>query len=196
MSTAVFSTCDVKFWHFAVSTFFTLPKQLILVYLGVLLVGGHSDFLVKFALFGGAGVITFGAGVWIWIKMAAIKKDLLVKQELRKSRRALARNNSYNNVNKSPGMSEDLPPAGGPAWMHQDDEATANPKYSQPTIYEAYRPQTAENSAYVADGSASYPKGPYNGADDGDLGTYGRSQYGAVYDSPPRNKAEETRDFV
>ncbi|KAF3771325.1 hypothetical protein M406DRAFT_232865, partial [Cryphonectria parasitica EP155] len=88
MSTAVFSTCDVKFWYFAVSTFFTLPKQLILVYLGVLLVGGQSDFLVKFALFGVAGVVTVGAGVWIWYKMINIKKDLLAKQEQRKAKRA------------------------------------------------------------------------------------------------------------
>lgn len=98
MSTAVFSTCDVKFWHFTVSTFFTLPKQLILVYLGVLLVGGESDFWVKFALFGGAGGITFIAGVWIWIKMAKIKKELLAEQEMRKARNGLGRNNSYNNI--------------------------------------------------------------------------------------------------
>lgn len=99
MSTAVFSTCDVKFWHFAVSTFFTLPKQLILVYLGVLLVGGQSDFWIKFALFGGAGGITVFAGVWIWLRMANIKKDLLAEQELRRQRNGLGRNNSYNNAN-------------------------------------------------------------------------------------------------
>lgn len=97
MSTAVFSTCDVKFWHFAISTFFTLPKQLILVYLGVLLVGGQSDFWIKFALFGGAGGVTVASGVWIWIKMAKIKKDLLAEQELRRQRNGLGRNNSYNN---------------------------------------------------------------------------------------------------
>lgn len=85
MSTAVFSTCDVKFWHFAVSTFFTLPKQLILVYLGVLLVGGKSDFWIKFGLFGVAGGVTVAAGIWIWYKMRSIKKELLAHQERRKA---------------------------------------------------------------------------------------------------------------
>lgn len=102
MSTAVFSTCDVKFWHFAVSTFFTLPKQLILVYLGVLLVGGESDFWIKFALFGGAGGVTVLAGVWIWLRMANIKKTLLAEQEMRRQNNGLGRNNSYNNNNASP----------------------------------------------------------------------------------------------
>lgn len=90
MSTAVFSTCDVKFWHFAVSTFFTLPKQLILVYLGVLLVGGQSDFWIKFGLFGIAGAITVLSGVWIWYKMRAIKKDLIARQERRKAEKEAA----------------------------------------------------------------------------------------------------------
>lgn len=95
LSTAVFSTCDVKFWHFAVSTFFTLPKQLILVYLGVLLLGGKSSFWVKFGLFGVAGVVTVASGVWIYWKMRAIKKDLVAKQELKRARLALRRDNSY-----------------------------------------------------------------------------------------------------
>lgn len=90
MSTAVFSTCDVKFWHFAVSTFFTLPKQLILVYLGVLLVGGQSDFWIKFGLFGVAGGITVFSGVWIWYKMRAIKKELIARQDRRKAEKEAA----------------------------------------------------------------------------------------------------------
>lgn len=42
-STAVFSTCKVKFWHFAIATFLTLPKEIILVYAGFLLVQETKD---------------------------------------------------------------------------------------------------------------------------------------------------------
>jgi hypothetical protein len=99
LSTAVFSTCDVKFWHFAVSTFLTLPKQLILVYLGVLLVQEQDGATVKNALFAVAGVITVLAGVWIWFKMAKYKKQLLTEQAERQAnkeaqRQGLMRNDS------------------------------------------------------------------------------------------------------
>lgn len=87
MSTAVFSTCDVKFWRFAISTFLTLPKQLILVYLGVLLVQEQDDSTIKDALFAVAGLVTVAAAVWIWFKMKKYKKQLLEEQEERHQRK-------------------------------------------------------------------------------------------------------------
>ncbi|KAH7371418.1 snare associated Golgi protein-domain-containing protein [Pyrenochaeta sp. MPI-SDFR-AT-0127] len=83
-STAVFSTCDVKFWHFVVSTFLSLPKQIFLVYLGVLLVQQSSDNLIKTIMFGVVFLITIAMGVWIWLKMKNIKKVLLEEQEQRR----------------------------------------------------------------------------------------------------------------
>ena len=83
-STAVFSTCDVKFWYFVVATLLSLPKQIFLVYLGVLLVQDSSDSLVKTLMFGAVFVITIAMGVWIYIKMRAIKKVLLEEQEQRR----------------------------------------------------------------------------------------------------------------
>ena len=99
MSTAVFSTCDVKFWRFAVSTFLTLPKQLILVYLGVLLVQEQDGTSVKDGLFAVAGLVTIAAAVWIWFKMKKYKKQLLDEQALRQQvkeaeRLALTRSDS------------------------------------------------------------------------------------------------------
>lgn len=176
MSTAVFSTCDVRFWHFAVSTFFTLPKQLILVYLGVLLVGGQSDFWVKFALFGVAGVITVASGVWIWWKMRAIKKDLIARQDAVRARQALRRDNSYNNSNNRAEMQ-----SGGPAMSWQREGSTTSSGGSayanefereQADVYESYRPQQATTTTAAP---TYYPdiniNSNNNNNNDGDLGT-------------------------
>ncbi|TEA17144.1 Golgi apparatus membrane protein TVP38 [Colletotrichum sidae] len=88
-STAVFSTCDVKFWHFAVSTFLTLPKQIILVYLGVLLVEKQQNNTIKNVVFGATFVLTIALAVYIWVKMRKVKKMLLEEQESRKMRHAV-----------------------------------------------------------------------------------------------------------
>lgn len=168
MSTAVFSTCDVRFWHFAVSTFFTLPKQLILVYLGVLLVGGQSDFWVKFALFGVAGVITVASGAWIWWKMRAIKKDLITRQDAQRARQALRRNNSYNNQAEMQ--------TGAPA-MSMGGAYANDFEREQAEVYEAYRPQKATpgNPAYYQETEG-----------DGDLGMryQAYSPPGQAYSTP------------
>ncbi|KAH7071953.1 snare associated Golgi protein-domain-containing protein [Paraphoma chrysanthemicola] len=90
-STAVFSTCDVKFWHFFVSTFLSLPKQVVLVYLGVLLVqnnGSNKDNMIKTVMFGIVGLITVVLGIWIYIKMRNVKKVLLEEQEQRRVKSA------------------------------------------------------------------------------------------------------------
>ncbi|TDZ30695.1 Golgi apparatus membrane protein TVP38 [Colletotrichum spinosum] len=88
-STAVFSTCDVKFWHFAVSTFLTLPKQIILVYLGVLLVEKQQNNTIKNVVFGATFVLTIALAVYIWVKMRKVKKMLLEEQERRKMQHAV-----------------------------------------------------------------------------------------------------------
>ncbi|KAF1940518.1 hypothetical protein EJ02DRAFT_227361 [Clathrospora elynae] len=89
-STAVFSTCDVKFWHFVVATFMSLPKQIFLVYLGVLLVQESNDDVIKTVMFGVIFIITIGMGVWIYMKMRKVKKVLLEEQELRQLKKAEA----------------------------------------------------------------------------------------------------------
>lgn len=87
-STAVFSTCDVKFWHFAVATLLSMPKQIFLVYLGVLLVQQEAENdLSKTISFGVVFLITIGLGVWIFLKMKKIKTVLLEEQELRRVKR-------------------------------------------------------------------------------------------------------------
>ncbi|KAF2629050.1 hypothetical protein BU25DRAFT_390076 [Macroventuria anomochaeta] len=87
-STAVFSTCNVRFWHFVVATLLSLPKQIFLVYLGVLLVQDSDDNMIKTIMFGVVFLITIAMGVWIWIKMTKIKKVLFDEQEARRVKRA------------------------------------------------------------------------------------------------------------
>lgn len=218
MSTAVFSTCDVKFWHFTVSTFFTLPKQLILVYLGVLLVGGQSDFWIKFGLFGVAGGITVLAGVWIWYKMRSIKKELLARQERRRADKEsrlmpsgaagglqppsedtpLGRNNSYQN----------LPQVASPQQYHQQQQSNFGPGYNYHATEDTSATTTRTSSpkqeyhAYsppAPTGTAGYGQArmtPYPEDDEGDLGMYGRAEFPVPQDSPEQKKVVHPYGFV
>ncbi|KAF8857361.1 hypothetical protein BDZ45DRAFT_714938 [Acephala macrosclerotiorum] len=83
-STAVFSTCDVNFWFFAIATFMTLPKQIILVYVGVLLSQQNKNNTINYIVAGIAFIITVFAGWYIYSKMQKVKQVLLEEQEARK----------------------------------------------------------------------------------------------------------------
>lgn len=89
-ATAVFSTCGVNFWAFAIATFVTLPKQIFLVYLGVLLVENKHSNGPKNIVFGIAFAITIVMGIYIWWKMRAVKKMLLEEQAERRRLRLVA----------------------------------------------------------------------------------------------------------
>ncbi|KAB5585527.1 snare associated Golgi protein-domain-containing protein [Coniochaeta sp. 2T2.1] len=86
-STAVFSTCDVNFWYFCIATLLTLPKQIILVYLGVLFLNQQTGNVEKGLIFGVGGAATVALGVYVWWKMGAIKKTLLEEQAERRRER-------------------------------------------------------------------------------------------------------------
>ncbi|KAF2635457.1 hypothetical protein P280DRAFT_192692 [Massarina eburnea CBS 473.64] len=86
-STAVFSTCNVKFWHFFVATLLSLPKQIFLVFLGVLLVQQNQSNIIQNVMFGIVFIISMALGVYIWVKMKKIKKTLLEEQNMRRERR-------------------------------------------------------------------------------------------------------------
>ncbi|EPE32527.1 hypothetical protein GLAREA_07661 [Glarea lozoyensis ATCC 20868] len=82
-STAVFSTCDVKFWHFSVATFLTLPKQIIIVYFGVLLVQQTKNNTINTVVLSVTFLFTLIAAVYIYLKMKKTKVILLEEQESR-----------------------------------------------------------------------------------------------------------------
>lgn len=176
MSTAVFSTCDVKFWRFAVSTFLTLPKQLILVYLGVLLVQEQDGSTVKDALFAVAGLVTIAAGVWIWFKMGTYKKQLLEEQAQRQNRKeaerlALSRSDSgYAASGNAPAYTlagpggESMPSAATTipsptlhydAWGQETGPGGLAAQQTESPRYEPYRPQ------YTAAATSQGQYGPY-----------------------------------
>ena len=85
-STAVFATCNVKFLYFFIATFLSLPKQIFLVYLGVLLVQKKESNVGKNLMFGAVFVVTVVLGIWIWLKMAKVKKLLLEEQAQRREK--------------------------------------------------------------------------------------------------------------
>lgn len=88
----MFSTCNVKFWHFAIATFLTLPKQIILVYIGVLVVQQSKDNTVNIIVLGITFLTTIVAGAYIYIKMRKTKKILLEEQAARlDAKRTLSR---------------------------------------------------------------------------------------------------------
>jgi hypothetical protein len=92
ISTAVFSTCDVKFWQYLISTLFSLPKQIFLVYLGTVLVRDKKSqdkdekkqntiqTIVMVVIL----LITIVMAWFLWKKMKAIKVVLLEEQEQRR----------------------------------------------------------------------------------------------------------------
>lgn len=90
-STAVFATCDVKFWHFAVATFLTLPKQIFIVYLGVLLVAQDENNRTQTIVLVITFVITCVMGVYIWFKMKKAKVLLLQEQAARQANHSMVR---------------------------------------------------------------------------------------------------------
>ncbi|KAI6711978.1 hypothetical protein JHW43_005435 [Diplocarpon mali] len=85
LSTAVLSTCDVKFWHFALATFLTLPKQITIVYVGVLLTQEKQDVLVNSAVLVITTGVTLFAAVYIYMKMRRIKVALMAEQLARQT---------------------------------------------------------------------------------------------------------------
>lgn len=65
-----------------------MPKQIFLVYLGVLLLEQGNDNVIKTVMFTAVFLVTAAMGIWIWMKMRKVKKVLLEEQEIRRTKRA------------------------------------------------------------------------------------------------------------
>lgn len=77
--------------YFLISTLFSLPKQIFLVYLGTLLVRDEKkDNKAQTIVFSVILVITFAMAIWLWRKMKAIKIILLEEQEQRRKTKQTA----------------------------------------------------------------------------------------------------------
>ncbi|KAK6343802.1 Tlg2-vesicle protein [Orbilia brochopaga] len=78
-STAIFSVCGVNFWLYALASLLTLPKQLIIIYLGVILASDNGSRLVSDIVLGVTFLITVIAGVYIWWKLRAVRRILITE---------------------------------------------------------------------------------------------------------------------
>ncbi|KAF3916484.1 hypothetical protein ABW20_dc0100587 [Dactylellina cionopaga] len=82
-STAVFAVCRVNFWAFAFASLVTLPKQLIIVYLGVIIGNDSGGRLVSDIVLGVTFLITIAAGVYIWWKLRNARRLMLLEASAR-----------------------------------------------------------------------------------------------------------------
>ncbi|KAK6508805.1 Tlg2-vesicle protein [Arthrobotrys musiformis] len=73
-STAVFAVCGVEFWAFALASFVTLPKQLTIIYLGVIIGNESGGRLVSSVVLGVTFLITVIAGIYILQKLKNTRK--------------------------------------------------------------------------------------------------------------------------
>ncbi|KAF8589010.1 hypothetical protein K439DRAFT_1333757 [Ramaria rubella] len=82
-STAVFSTCGMNVFVFALAAFFTLPKQLITVYIGVILEESGAgtettkDKIISDLVLAVTILITLAAGYYIWREINRVKPSVI-----------------------------------------------------------------------------------------------------------------------
>ncbi|KAF3916836.1 hypothetical protein ABW20_dc0109420 [Dactylellina cionopaga] len=81
LTTAVFATCGIKFWVFLVATFLSLPKQLVVVYLGVIINNPSSGHLVSNIILGITFLITILAAGYIYWQMRQVRPRLIAEHQ-------------------------------------------------------------------------------------------------------------------
>ncbi|WVW85051.1 hypothetical protein I302_107087 [Kwoniella bestiolae CBS 10118] len=119
---AVFATCGVGFWVFTIATILTLPKQLIVVYLGVIF--ANDDDTSSKEKWISNGVLIFGVIVTIWAGYYIYKKMNQARIHVWRKRRmeAASRGVSLNPLNKE----WDAPPDGNGIGNGNLDRPTVN----------------------------------------------------------------------
>ncbi|KAI0090208.1 snare associated Golgi protein-domain-containing protein [Irpex rosettiformis] len=103
-TTAVFSTCGMSIWTFAIAAFFSLPKQFLTVYLGVALEASESgqsstkDTIIRDTVIGVTTVVTFGAMWYIYHLMNKAKPEIIYQRRKERQAKLQAANSlPYNN---------------------------------------------------------------------------------------------------
>ncbi|KAK6535804.1 Tlg2-vesicle protein [Arthrobotrys megalospora] len=76
-STAVFAVCGVEFWAFAFASLVTLPKQLVIVYLGVIIGNENGGRLVSNIVLGVTFLITVVAGVYLFWRLKHTRRIII-----------------------------------------------------------------------------------------------------------------------
>ncbi|KAI5449007.1 hypothetical protein NCC49_005691 [Naganishia albida] len=79
-TTIVYSVCGFSFWKFCLALVLSLPKQLVNVYVGVVLAGESSttksSHLVSDIVWAVTAVVSIGAGWYIWWKMSKVRIEV------------------------------------------------------------------------------------------------------------------------
>ncbi|KAH8094478.1 snare associated Golgi protein-domain-containing protein [Cristinia sonorae] len=146
-TTAVFSTCGMDVWTFALAAFFSLPKQFATVYLGVALDqsidGTHStkDTIIKWTIIVLTTVVTIAAMWYIHHQMILVKPKVIYDR--RKARQQKLNSSPYgvpSSSTYSPNDSESnlpLNPKSDGQYEHQqwDSSGRAVGYTGDPTLY-------------------------------------------------------------
>ncbi|KAK6535824.1 Tlg2-vesicle protein [Arthrobotrys megalospora] len=81
LTTAVFATCGISFWVFFIATALSLPKQLVVVYLGVIINNPSGGHLVSNIILGITFAITILAAGYIYWQMRKVRPRLIAEHE-------------------------------------------------------------------------------------------------------------------
>ncbi|KAF3911192.1 hypothetical protein AA313_de0209810 [Arthrobotrys entomopaga] len=81
LTTAVFATCGISFWVFLIATILSLPKQLVTVYLGVIINNPSGGHLISDIVLGITFAVTILAAGYIYWQMRKVRPRLIAQHE-------------------------------------------------------------------------------------------------------------------
>ncbi|RVD80158.1 uncharacterized protein DFL_008064 [Arthrobotrys flagrans] len=171
LTTAVFATCGISFWVFFIATLLSLPKQLVVVYLGVIINNPSGGHLVSNIILGITFAITILAAGYIYWQMRKVRPRLIAEHEAIKNGQT-----SYEGADISGGI--ELNPNG--SINNEDEEA------GSPLMYHGHRGRqyqglnqnvgtTKERFEPLRVQGGSGPE-PYKGYGEGGYGYQGQQQ--------------------
>ncbi|KAK6508827.1 Tlg2-vesicle protein [Arthrobotrys musiformis] len=183
LTTAVFATCGISFWVFFIATLLSLPKQLVVVYLGVIINNPSGGHLVSNIILGITFAITILAAGYIYWQMRKVRPRLIAEHEAIKNGQTsydgadisgggIEMNNSNNNTDNGGLMRDEE--SGSPLMYHHGgyqgiQHQNQNQQYYQQNSgttdgrFEPLRVQGAGPEPYKGYGNEGYAyEGPYN----------------------------------
>ncbi|KAF3092548.1 Tlg2-vesicle protein [Orbilia oligospora] len=191
LTTAVFATCGISFWVFFIATLLSLPKQLVVVYLGVIINNPSGGHLVSNIILGITFAITIVAAGYIYWQMRKVRPRLIAEHEAIKNGQT-----SYEGANISSGEIEMNDPHKNNGNGMRDEEAGSPLMYHHGGYQGIQQYQGLDQATGTTEGrfeplrvQAAGPE-PYNGYGDGGYGYEGRHQ---VY-SGPYNDIRDSRN--
>ncbi|BEJ10710.1 hypothetical protein CspHIS471_0101320 [Cutaneotrichosporon sp. HIS471] len=93
LTTAVFATCGMNFWIFLIATVLTLPKQLVTVYLGVLILNkdmSTKSRVISYTVLAVGFLVTIYAAWYIWHHMHKVRVHVWRIRRMQMASRGIA----------------------------------------------------------------------------------------------------------